>query len=128
MAVRFLVVKDILKQHLHRRFAKSKLTGLECIVIDEINVRKGHKYLTLVMDLRSGKVVFVGDGQVGESVTGEGHPCPAIAMEPDDARLVNARLQALKGRIFRKVHAQGALWQHVHPWVGMDLHLHSCLG
>jgi hypothetical protein len=80
LAVRFLVVKDILKQHLHRRFAKSKLTGLEYIVIDEINVRKGHKYLTLVMDLCSGKVVFVGDGQVGESVTGEGHPCPAIGL------------------------------------------------
>lgn len=47
------VVKDILKRHLHRRFAKPKLTGLEYLTIDEISVRKGHKYLTLGMDLRS---------------------------------------------------------------------------
>ena len=57
------VVKDILERHLHRRFAKPKLTGLEYIAIDEISVHKGHKYMTLVMDLRSGKVLFVGDGR-----------------------------------------------------------------
>lgn len=47
------MVKDILKRHLHRRFAKPKLTGLKYVDIDEISVRKGHKYLTLGMDLRS---------------------------------------------------------------------------
>ena len=35
--------------------------GPEWNAIDEISVRKGHKYPTLVLDLRSGKVVFVGD-------------------------------------------------------------------
>jgi len=62
------VVKDILKRHLHRRFGKPSLAGLEYIAIDEISVRKGHKYLTLVMDLRSGKVVFVGDGRGVDSL------------------------------------------------------------
>ena len=62
------VVKDILKRHLHRRFGKPSLAGLEYIAIDEISVRKGHKYLTLVMDLRSGKVVFVGDGRGADSL------------------------------------------------------------
>ena len=62
------VVKDILKRHLHRRFGSPSLAGLEYIAIDEISVRKGHKYLTLVMDLRSGKVVFVGDGRGADSL------------------------------------------------------------
>lgn len=62
------VVKDIFKRHLHRRFGKPNLSGLEYIAIDEISVRKGHKYLTLVLDLRSGKVVFVGEGRGADSL------------------------------------------------------------
>jgi transposase len=56
-------VKDILKRHLARRFARPSLAKLRYIAIDEISVKKGHKYLTLVMDLQSGAVVFVGDGK-----------------------------------------------------------------
>ena len=56
-------VKDILKRHLARRFARPPLARLRYIAIDEISVKKGHKYLTLVMDLESGAVVFVGDGK-----------------------------------------------------------------
>jgi transposase len=56
-------VKDILKRHLARRFARPPLAKLRYIAIDEISVKKGHKYLTLVMDLQSGAVVFVGDGK-----------------------------------------------------------------
>ena len=33
------------------------------IAIDEIAVGKGHRYLTVVLDLESGAVVFVGDGK-----------------------------------------------------------------
>jgi transposase len=56
-------VKDILKRCLARRFSCPCLGKLRYIAIDEISVRKGHKYLTLVMDLQSGAVVFVGDGK-----------------------------------------------------------------
>ena len=62
------VVKDILKRHLHKRFAKPSLAGLEYIAIDEISIRKVHNYLTLVMDLCSGKVVFVGDCRGADSL------------------------------------------------------------
>jgi transposase len=56
-------VKGILKRHLMRRFARPSLARLRYIAIDEISVKKGHRYLTLVMDLQSGAVVFVGDGK-----------------------------------------------------------------
>src|SRR6516165_1877395 len=56
-------IKDILKRDLSRRFAKPKLKHLRYLAIDEIAVAKGHRYLTVVMDLESGAVVFVGDGK-----------------------------------------------------------------
>src|SRR5947208_2703615 len=33
------------------------------VAIDEIAIAKGHRYLTVVLDLDSGAVVFVGDGK-----------------------------------------------------------------
>ena len=56
-------VKDILKRHLSRRFRRIRLRALRLIAIDEIAIGKGHKYLTIVLDLLSGAVVFVGDGK-----------------------------------------------------------------
>jgi transposase len=61
-------VKDILKRHLARRFAKPPLKHLRYIAIDEISIRKGHTYVTLVMDLERGAAVFVGDGKGGEAL------------------------------------------------------------
>jgi transposase len=44
-------------------YAKPKLKHLRHIAIDEIAIAKGHRYLTIVLDLDSGAVVFVGDGK-----------------------------------------------------------------
>jgi hypothetical protein len=38
------------------------MNQLESIAIDEIAVGKGRQYLTVVLDLQSGAVVFVGEG------------------------------------------------------------------
>jgi transposase len=62
------VIKDIQKRDLSRRFAKPKLKHLRAIAIDEIAVAKGHRYLTVVMDLESGAVVFVGDGRGADAL------------------------------------------------------------
>ena len=62
-------IKSIFKRYLSRRFSKPPLGKLKYIAIDEISVRKGHKYLTLVMDLESGAVVFVGEGRSMDSLT-----------------------------------------------------------
>src|SRR5262249_61741576 len=57
------MVKDIPKRDRSRRYAKPKLKHLRAIAIDEIAVARGHRYLTVVRDLDSGAVVFVGDGK-----------------------------------------------------------------
>ena len=62
------VVKDIQKRYLHKRFDKPKLKHLKQIAIDEISIGKGHRYVTIVMDLESGAVVHVGAGKGGDSL------------------------------------------------------------
>lgn len=69
LAVGWDLVKEIQKRHLERKFAKPVLKGLMRIAIDEISIGKGHKYLTVVLDLRSGAVVFVGDGKGVDALT-----------------------------------------------------------
>jgi len=64
------IIKDIQKRNLARRFGKPKLKNLKEIAIDEVAAGKGHKYFTLVLDLRSGAVVYVGDGKGVASLTG----------------------------------------------------------
>jgi transposase len=56
-------IKEIQAKHLRRRFGQPKLGKLKQIAIDEINIGKGRRYLTVVLDLLSGAVVFVGDGK-----------------------------------------------------------------
>lgn len=36
---------------------------LECIGIDEFAVKKGHVYKTIVVDLVSGRIIYVGEGK-----------------------------------------------------------------
>jgi transposase len=63
------VIKDIQKQYLQRHFAKPKLKHLRHLAIDEISVGKGHRYVTLVLDLESGAVVHVGQGKGADALT-----------------------------------------------------------
>lgn len=62
------VIKDIQATSLQRRFGAPKLRKLKQIAIDEIAIGKGHHYLTVVLDLLSGAVVFVGDGKGVEAL------------------------------------------------------------
>jgi transposase len=68
LGVSWDIIKDIQKRDLSRRYAKPKLKNLRQIAIDEIAVAKGHHYLTVVLDLKSGAVIFVGDGRGGDAL------------------------------------------------------------
>jgi len=68
LGVSWDVVKEIQKKYLTKKYAKPKLRHLRQIAIDEISVGKGHKYITIVMDLESGAVVHVGDGKGGDAL------------------------------------------------------------
>jgi transposase len=69
LGVSWDVVKEIVKNDLQRRFGKPKLRNLRQIAIDEISIGKGHRYLTVVLDLETGAVVYVGHGKGGDALT-----------------------------------------------------------
>jgi transposase len=57
------MVHGILEDYLTKKYSKSQLKGVSRISIDETSVGKGHKYVTVVLDLDSGNPIFVGDGK-----------------------------------------------------------------
>lgn len=68
LGVSWDVVKEIQKESLQRRFDKPRLKHVKQIAIDEISTGKGHKYVTIVLDLESGVVVHVGQGKGGDAL------------------------------------------------------------
>jgi transposase len=62
------IVKAIQKRYLTRRFSKPRLVDVRRIAIDEISIGKGHRYLTIVLDLDRGAVVYVGEGKGGDAL------------------------------------------------------------
>jgi transposase len=68
LGVSWGMIRDIEEEYLKRHYDKPRLKDVKRIAIDEIAVRKGHKYMTVVLDLDTGRVIFVGDGRGGESL------------------------------------------------------------
>lgn len=62
------LVKQIQKGHLKKRFAKPKLGNVRLIAIDEISIGRGHKYLTVVLNLETGAVLHIGDGKGADAL------------------------------------------------------------
>jgi transposase len=62
------MIKNIQKRNLEKRFSRPKLKHLKRLAIDEISIGAGHNYLTVVLDLDSGAVVFVGDGKGSDAL------------------------------------------------------------
>jgi transposase len=62
-------IKVLFKRHLTTRFGQPKLKRLKRLAIDEISIGHGHRYLTVVLDLLSGAVVFVGAGKGVDALT-----------------------------------------------------------
>lgn len=61
-------IKRIEKTYLEKHYSKPRLKEVRKIAIDEFAVLKGHKYMTVVMDLDSGRVLFVGDGHSAKTL------------------------------------------------------------
>ena len=61
------LIKSIQKRYLQKKYSRPNLNELKQIAIDEIYVGK-RGYLTIVLDIDSGAVVFVGDGKGSEAL------------------------------------------------------------
>lgn len=63
-------VKDIHKHYLKMHYSKIDISGVKRIGIDEFAVRKGHVYKTIVVDLDTGQIIYVGDGKGADALDG----------------------------------------------------------
>lgn len=70
LGVTWDTIKDIHSRHLEYHYAPPSLDGVDCIGIDEFAVRKGHIYKTIVVDLRSGRILHVGEGKGADALKG----------------------------------------------------------
>jgi transposase len=68
LGVSWDIVKDIQKRHLEQHYAKPALKEVRHIAIDEICIGRGRRFVTLVLDLDSGAILFVGQGKKAESL------------------------------------------------------------
>ena len=63
------LVKEIQKRHLTKKYRRPSLDNIEKIAIDEICIGKGHRYLTVVLNLTTGAAIFVGEGKGADALT-----------------------------------------------------------
>ncbi len=62
------LIKDLKKSDLERRYRQPKLRDRKHLAIDEICIGRGRRFRTLVLDLDSGAIVFVGQGKGAEAL------------------------------------------------------------
>lgn len=53
-------VKDIDKAFLEEEFGETDYTDLTVLAVDEISIRRGHSYMTVVLDYLTGRVIWMG--------------------------------------------------------------------
>ena len=70
LGVSWDTVKEIHTRHLEYHYAPPSLAGVDSIGIDELAVRRGHVYKTIVVDLKSGRILYVGNGKGANALDG----------------------------------------------------------
>jgi transposase len=85
-------VKNLVKERLAQDYAHIRLKELRRLAIDEIYLGRKQKYLTLVIDQESGRIIWVGRGKAGEALHGywrrlkaSGAKIEAVAMDMSQA-------------------------------------------
>ena len=57
------LIKEIHKEHLRGKLARRKLSRVRYLAVDEFAVQKGHRYMTVVLDLESGEILHAHRGR-----------------------------------------------------------------
>jgi transposase len=86
------LIKDIHRRALQRKYRHIPLKDVRYIAIDEFSIRKGHVYMTIVIDLASGRILHMAQGKGGESIVAflknlarRAPNLQAVAMDMSDA-------------------------------------------
>ena len=68
LGIDWKTVKNIDKFYLEQDYGQPDLKGLRILAVDEISIRKGHSYLTVVLDFVTGRIVFVGKNRKAKTL------------------------------------------------------------
>ncbi|MBW2021155.1 MAG: ISL3 family transposase [Deltaproteobacteria bacterium] len=63
-------VKEIHKRHLRQKYKSFNLKRVRHIAIDEVYLGKKRRYITIVLDLRTGRVIHIGKGKGKDALKG----------------------------------------------------------
>ena len=130
------LVKDAFKADLQRRHKKRPLRKVRYLAVDEFSTEKGHKYMTTVLDLETGVILYAEKGKDSaalvpflEELKRAKAPLKAIAMDMSAAyssavrqvfgdtvdivhdpfhitALANKAIDDTRGDLFRKLHGE----------------------
>ena len=86
------LIKQIHKEKLKRRYKSIALNKIKYLGIDEFSIKKGHNYMTIFIDLASGRIIHAVEGRSKEAITPflkvlktKAHRLKAIAMDMSHA-------------------------------------------
>jgi len=63
LGVNWNTIKGIHKDHLNNLYNKIDLTNVEYVSIDEFAIAKRHKYMTILLDIKSGRILHAVEGR-----------------------------------------------------------------
>jgi transposase len=69
LGVSWSLIKNIHKAYLQREYQNPDLKSIQYIGVDEFSISKGHKYMTIFINLQSGEIIHAVEGKSIESVT-----------------------------------------------------------
>jgi transposase len=111
------VVKIIHKMVLRKEYKHIDISEIEYIGIDEFSLKKGHEYMTIFIDLKTGRIVHAVEGKDGKAIQGflkriktEAPKLKAIAMDMSTSYIAAVK-ETLPGTdiVFDRFHVQALM-------------------
>lgn len=62
------MIKDLHKEYLQKRYKSPPLEKLKYMAIDEFSLRKGHTYMSIFLDLETGRILYAVEGKSGKDI------------------------------------------------------------
>ena len=61
-------IKEIHTQELERKYEDIPISGVEYLAIDEFSIKKRHKYMTVISDMKTGRIIHAIEGRKQEDI------------------------------------------------------------
>ena len=68
LSVGWDMIKDLHKEYLQRKYKVPPLKDLKYVGIDEFSIRKGHSYMSIFVDLETGRILHAVEGKSGKAI------------------------------------------------------------